>query len=169
MRFQNLSDKRLRSHGALGVIVVVIGVLVVQFFRVQVLRSGDYKLRSESNRLRPVSVHAPRGTVFDRYGNVIADNIPGYAVYVLRESKESTREVLNKLAPHLNLSREKINNLMEDVRRHEPLLVDADVDFAAISVLEEQINKLTSKKSIPTFRAGDTLRVFIKMLVVCCA
>lgn len=119
-------------------IVIVIGVLLVQFFRVQVLRSSDYKLRSESNRLRPLSVHAPRGTVFDRYGNVIADNVPGYAVYVLRESKESTREVLNKLRFHLELSDEKINSLMEDMRRHEPLLVDADVDFSAISVLEEQ-------------------------------
>ena len=138
MRAQHPHRRRLRAHGALGIAAVVIGALGLQFFRVQVLRSSDYKLRSESNRFRPLGVPAPRGTVFDRYGLVIADNVPGYAVYVLRDSRASTRETLEGLRPHLGLSDERIESLMGRVRRHEPLLVDIDADFAAISVLEER-------------------------------
>ena len=138
MRAQHPHRRRRRAHGALGIAAIVIGALVLQFFRVQVLRSSDYKLRSESNRLRPSAIPAPRGTVFDRYGRVIADNVPGYAVYVLEDSRESIREALERLRPHLGLSDERIESLMERVRRHEPLLVDIDADFAAIAILEER-------------------------------
>ncbi len=138
MRAQHPHRKRVRAHGALAIAAFVLGALGFQFFRIQVLRSGDYKLRSESNRFRPLAVPAPRGTVFDRYGKVIADNVPGYAVYVLRDSRDETREALEGLRPHLGLSDARIATLMGRVRRHEPLLVDIDAGFAAISVLEER-------------------------------
>ena len=138
MRAQHPHRKRQRALGALGIAAIVVGSLVLQFFRVQVLRSSDYKLRSESNRFRPLAVPAPRGTVFDRYGRVVADNVPGYAIYVLRDSRESTRAALERLQPHLALSAQTIERLMERVRRHEPLLVDVDADFAAVAVLEER-------------------------------
>lgn len=138
MRAQHPHRKRVRAHGALAIAALVLGALGFQFFRVQVLRSSDYKLRSESNRFRPLAVPAPRGTVFDRYGKVIADNVPGYAVYVLRDSRDETREALEGLRPHLGLSDARIATLMGRVRRHEPLLVDIDAEFAAISVLEER-------------------------------
>lgn len=138
MRAQHPHRKRVRAHGALAIAALVLGALGFQFFRVQVLRSSDYKLRSESNRFRPLAVPAPRGTVFDRYGKVIADNVPGYAVYVLRDSRDDTREALEGLRPHLGLSDARIATLMGRVRRHEPLLVDIDAEFAAVSVLEER-------------------------------
>ncbi len=138
MRAHRPHRKRSRAHGALGIVAIVLGALVLQFFRVQVLRSGDYMLRAESNRLRPFPVPAPRGTVFDRSGRVMADNVPGYSVYVLRDSRQATREVLELLRPHLGLSDARIERLMANVRRHEPLLVDIDADFAAVAVLEER-------------------------------
>jgi penicillin-binding protein 2 len=138
VRAQHPHRKRVRAHGALAIAALVLGALGFQFFRIQVLRSSDYKLRSESNRFRPLAVPAPRGTVFDRYGKVIADNVPGYAVYVLRDSRDDTREALEGLRPHLGLSDARIATLMGRVRRHEPLLVDIDAEFAAVSVLEER-------------------------------
>ncbi len=137
MRAQHPHRRRQRAQGALVTAAVFMGALGLQFFRVQVLRSNDYKLRSESNRLRPVPVPAPRGTVFDRYGRVIADNVPGYSVYVLAESPELARAALERLRPHLRLSDARIERLMQRVRRHQPLLVDVDAEFAAIAVLEE--------------------------------
>ena len=125
-------------RGALGIVVIVLGALAVQFFRVQMLQSNDYMLQSESNRLRPLPVAAPRGTIFDRNDRVMADNVPGYVIYVLRESRESTRETLERLRPLLGLSDEGIENLMDRYQRWEPLVVDIDADFEAVSVLEER-------------------------------
>jgi penicillin-binding protein 2 len=138
MRVVHPQDRRRRAAGAFGVIAVVLGVLAVQFFRVQLLRTTDYTLRSESNRLRPLPVAASRGTIFDRNGKVIADNVPGYAILILRESRDETREALERLRPHLGLSEERIESLMERYRRHEPLVVDFDADFEEVAVLQER-------------------------------
>ena len=141
MRAQHPHQRQRRAVGALAIVATVLGSLLVQFFRVQVLQSSNYMLRSESNRLRPLPVEAPRGTIFDRSGRVAVDNVPGYVVYVLRDSREATRRSLEALRPYLGLSDQRIEGLMERVRRHEPLIVDIDADFAAISVLEEQREK----------------------------
>jgi penicillin-binding protein 2 len=138
MRIVHPHKRRRRATGALGVIGIVLGVLALQFFRVQMLQSNDYMLQSESNRLRPLPVDSPRGTIFDRNGRVIADNVPGYVIYVLRESPESTRQTLERLKPHLGLSDEQIEILMGRYQRWEPLVVEIDADFDAVSVLEER-------------------------------
>ena len=138
MRLVHAHNRRRRATRALGVVAIVLGSLAFQFFRVQMLQSNDYMLQSESNRLRPLPVAAPRGTIFDRNNRVIADNVPGYVVYVLRESRESTRQTLETLRPHLGLSDERIEILMEQYQRWEPLVVEIDADFEAVSVLEER-------------------------------
>ena len=138
MRIVHPHNRRRRARGALGIIAIVLGALALQLFRVQMLQSNDYMLQSESNRLRPLPVAAPRGTIFDRNDRVIADNVPGYVIYVLRESRESTRQTLERLRPHLGLSDERIEILMEQYRRWEPLVVEIDADFEAVSVFEER-------------------------------
>ena len=138
MRLVHAHSRRQRATGAFVIITIVLGALAVQFFRVQMLQSNDYMLQSESNRLRPLPVAAPRGTIFDRNGRVLADNVPGYVVLVLRESRESTLQSLERLRPYLGLSDERIETLMGQYQRWEPLVVEIDADFEAVSVLEER-------------------------------
>ncbi|MCH8810797.1 MAG: hypothetical protein IID07_03135, partial [Gemmatimonadetes bacterium] len=133
MRLVHAHSRRQRATGAFVIITIVLGALAVQFFRVQMLQSNDYMLQSESNRLRPLPVAAPRGTIFDRNGRVLADNVPGYVVLVLRESRESTLQSLERLRPYLGLSDERIETLMGQYQRWEPLVVEIDADFEAVS------------------------------------
>ncbi len=138
MKAQHPHRRRRRARIAAGIIGIVVGALALQFFRVQVLQSSDYKLRSESNRLRPLPIPAPRGTIYDRNGLIIADNVPGYAVYVLAAPGDSVRVSLRRLQPHLGLSDGRVERLESRIRRNEPLLVDVDVEVGAVAVLQER-------------------------------
>jgi penicillin-binding protein 2 len=128
------------------IITVILGTLGATFFRAQILRSDTWTLRSESNRLRPMPVPAARGTVFDRHGNVLADNIPGYAISVLPAPRDSVRAVLSRLGPLLGLDDERVERLMvrqrQDPRR--PLLVDSDASFDEVAGLEERREQFPS-------------------------
>ena len=84
-------DRRRRARGAMATIVLLLGGLVAVFFRVQVVRSSTWMLRSENNRLRPLPIPAPRGTIFDREGRVLADNVPAYSISVLPAPADSIR------------------------------------------------------------------------------
>src|SRR3989454_102903 len=54
----HLLDRRLGL--ARGVVWVVVGILILSFFRVQILGHGKYQLQSETNRLRPIPLPARR-------------------------------------------------------------------------------------------------------------
>jgi len=78
----HLLDQRLRWVTTF--VWLVLGVLLVAFFRTQILGHGKYQLQAQSNRLRPIPLPAPRGIIFDRNGKVLAENVPGYSVSLLR-------------------------------------------------------------------------------------
>jgi penicillin-binding protein 2 len=118
----------------------MMAVLGYAFFRVQVLGSTEYKLQAESNRMRALPIPAPRGTIFDRNGRVVADNVPGYAVTVIYERRDSALATLERLRPYLGLTDQDITRLMRRVEMYpgQPLDVDLDADFHSISMLEER-------------------------------
>jgi penicillin-binding protein 2 len=77
--WQNPYELTHRANAVRWVTVAVFVVLGLAFFRVQVLGSDRYEVQSEENRLRPLSLPAPRGLLTDRNGVVLADNVPGYS------------------------------------------------------------------------------------------
>ncbi len=138
MRTVHPKVRKERAFSALIFGSLTFGLLLVQTFRVQILSSGDWTLQSDSNRLRPVTVSAPRGAIFDRNGLVMVDNVPGYLVNVLRDTPKETIESLEALRTHLGLSDEKIVELKQRVRLYEPLIVDVDASFEEMAVIEER-------------------------------
>lgn len=119
---------------------VLLGILLVAFFRSQVLGSSDWVLQSESNRLRQLTVPAPRGIIRDRAGRVVADNVPGYAVSVLPDSPDSMIASLQRLQAPLALGEGQLEALIEDAqeRPRRPLLVTVDAPLDGVAAIEER-------------------------------
>jgi len=120
-------------------IALFMAVLGAAFFRVQVLRSTSWELRAESNRLRQLPVPAARGTIYDRNGMILADNVPGYAITLLPGPPDSIRATLERMSEFVALSEARIDGLVANLRRYgTEVVVDADADFEVVSALEER-------------------------------
>jgi len=122
------------------VLVTSVLLLTGAFFRLQILHSSSYELRSEKNRLRAISVPAPRGTMYGRNGRLVAENLPGYSVSLLPGREDTVRATLSRLAPILGLSDEEQGALMQKYRAlpQRPLLVSDDATFQEVSSIEER-------------------------------
>ena len=96
-----LVDRRLGI--ARTVVWTVLGIMVLAFFRTQILGHGKYQLQSETNRLRPIPLPAPRGVIYDRNGHVMAENVPGYTVSLLPGPEASLRSTLARIASIANI------------------------------------------------------------------
>jgi len=129
---------RRAREASLGITAIVL-VLIGAFFKTQVLEYGRYRLQSQENRLRAIPVPAPRGIIYDRTGQIIAENLPGYAVSMLATSADSLRASLRQLSSVITLSPDQIDAAVRRFRRdpYRPTVIISDASLDVVSVLEE--------------------------------
>ena len=133
-----LLDRRL-GLARMGV-WIVLGIIILSFFRTQILGHGKYQLQSETNRLRPIPLPAPRGVIYDRNGRVLAENVPGYTVSLLPGPEANLRSTLARIAVITNLDSIEIERVLQRARKapYQPALVLGDAPFSVVSALEER-------------------------------
>ena len=114
-------------------------VLVVAFFRTQVVQHERFRVRAEKNRLRIVPLVAPRGIIYDRNGLIIAENVPGYAIKLLAPSQDSLHAVLARFQEVVPLDTVEVAGIMTRYRQapYQPVLVVGNGTFEMVSRLEE--------------------------------
>jgi penicillin-binding protein 2 len=140
----NELQRRGRSAGILA--GTALGILLVAFFRAQVIEHAEFALQSDDNRLNEVPLPAPRGMILDRNGQVIAENIPGYNVSILSSRPESLRASLQRLSAILPLSDSQVDVVVRRFRAapSRPAVILTDATFDQVSVLEEERNRFPS-------------------------
>jgi penicillin-binding protein 2 len=130
---------RERAEVARMVLIAVFFVLVGAFFRTQIIQHEKFQLKAETNRLRPIPMTPPRGTIYDRKGDIIAENVPGYSVKVLAPSVDSLRAVLQRVARFVPLDTAQMTEVIRRFvgARYQPAVIFGDATFETIARLEE--------------------------------
>lgn len=59
-------------------VIVCFLILFFRLFFLQILRGEENLKRSKENRIKLLTIHAPRGIIFDRNGKILAANTPGF-------------------------------------------------------------------------------------------
>jgi len=70
---RNKADKRLMWFG--GVILIWGALILIQLFRLQVVHHADYVLAAHRQQEETVEIAAPRGSIFDRSGKLLAGSV----------------------------------------------------------------------------------------------
>ena len=97
------AEKKLFNHRLVvaGVFIVVLFVaLILQLVNLQIYQHEYFTARSDGNRMHSQYVPPARGLIFDRSGNLLAENQPIFTLTVVPEQVESfdeTLEILNRL------------------------------------------------------------------------
>ncbi|HEX6939004.1 MAG TPA: penicillin-binding protein 2 [Longimicrobiales bacterium] len=132
--------RRRRAQGARVALLISAAALTFALAKIQLFTSEHYVLVAKENRLRPVVVRAPRGTIYDRHGQVVAENDVGYQVLLMPAPMDSMLATLARLRPILRLTDDEIERAIRKYRRqsHLPMEVDNDASFVAVSRLQER-------------------------------
>src|ERR1700724_2009435 len=99
------------------VIVGMIGVLLLGFWKLQIIDAEKYASMAERNRVRSIPVIAPRGRMLDRDVRVLVDNRPSFSVLLLRDDPALVDKNLPGIADGLSI---KLEDLREG-RRPRPI------------------------------------------------
>jgi len=133
------NDVARRARAVRLVLAMVMASLGLAFFRVQVLRSSQYALQADGNRMREVPLLAPRGIIYDRNGEILAENLPGYTVSLLSPTADSLRSALDALGQIVPIEEGHRNLVMRryERARNQPAVIFNDAPFDVVSALEE--------------------------------
>jgi penicillin-binding protein 2 len=122
-------------YGVLGLIVVlVLGAILVRLWSMQVLAGDEYVALAENNRVREISLEAPRGRILDRNGVELVTNRPTLAVSVASAAKDD-EELLLRLSTVLDMPleeiRERVASQKEEALRPRVVMIDTPDEVVA--------------------------------------
>ena len=129
---------RLKVLGWLS--VLVIAVLIGRAGYLQIYDGEHYARLAEGNRIRIIPTMAPRGTFFDRNGELLVQNRPGFAVSIMPVMTKIDPVVTNRLSELLKVPVEEINKKIESHTGFDPIRIKADVTPDIVTIIEEQKN-----------------------------
>ena len=133
----------------LGLVLLVIGILFLaaRMFYLQVMQHDLYTTLSDKNRIQVQSVPPIRGLIYDRNGELIADNVPSFSLTITRERVEDLESTLKAIDALIGLTPEQIESFERRLsRRQRP--------YEAVPILlrmtQEQIAQISvNRYSLP--------------------
>ncbi|QYJ96832.1 penicillin-binding protein 2 [Shewanella alkalitolerans] len=99
-------------------VVVLLSVLLGNLYHLQVLSYKDYETRSNDNRIRVVPVAPSRGLIYDRHGQLLAENQPFYSLELIPEKVKDIPATLDELAKVVELSKDDRESLVASLKYH---------------------------------------------------
>ena len=136
------NDNRLpqaRLAVASYIIVGMIGVLLLGFWKLQVIDSDRYSSMAERNRVRSIPVIAPRGRMLDRDGRVLVDNYPSFSVLLLRDDPALVEKNLPGIADGLGISFADLKDQLENTKnlpKFQPIIIKPEASQADVAFIE---------------------------------
>lgn len=136
------SDNRLPQGRLAAVSYLIVGMillLLVGFWKLQVIDSNHYEQLAEKNRIRTIPLIAPRGKMIDREGRVIVDNYPSFSVLLLRDDIGQAEQALPEIAQGLGVSVDDLQQQIEASKflpKYEPIVIKPEASPADIAFIE---------------------------------
>jgi penicillin-binding protein 2 len=116
-------ERRLFEQRSIVVVVLIAllsSVLLGRLLWLQVVRYEHYSQLSQGNRVRVEPLPAARGIIYDRHGQVLADNQPTYQLELIPEEVPDLDAALAGLARIALIDSERIDELKKLVRSRRP-------------------------------------------------
>jgi len=126
------------------VLAGIFAILFFRFYHLQIYQHSKYEEKAGNNSVRKISLHAPRGIIYDRNGIPIVDNRQIYDLSVIPfdvTNQFDYRMVSKRTGVSSIELKEKIAKGKKSFHRFRPIPIKRHINFETRSHLEE--NKLS--------------------------
>lgn len=88
-----------RYNQVLAIIMIMMAILAIRLFGLTVVEGAQWEEAASNISIKSISTPAPRGEILDRYGRVLAGNIPSFTVQF--SSGDLTNQQINSVSRNL--------------------------------------------------------------------
>ncbi len=134
------NDVSVNRYLAFNILLLsVFSVLIIKFFQIQIVQHNQYTEKANINSIRVECLHAPRGSILDRNGEIIVDNAPTYALFAMPNVISNIDSTIPIICQLINLDSTLLseNYYKNYIGRFTPVRIIKDITFEQVSRLEE--------------------------------
>ena len=126
----------------LGLMILMIGLLVVRFVQLQIWDHSTFKTKSDQNRIQVQPLAPPRGLIFDRNGDLLADNRVMSSLELVTERIGDVASTIGELSELIAITPADIHQFEQRlVRKRRPyqpialrnLLTEEEISILAVN------------------------------------
>lgn len=100
--------------------IVLTSMVLYRYFDLQVTRHQDFATHSDNNRVHVRPAAPSRGLIYDRNGELLADNRPSYNLSIIRERSENLEQLLQQISSLIDISSDNIERFEKRLKRRKP-------------------------------------------------
>lgn len=120
-------------------VLLIFMILAARLWQLQIIQGSEFGIRAERNRIRTITLVAPRGMIADRNNVPLVENRPSFNVVLYREWMESRENTIRFIMEKLGLSREEIESRLQRGKNtglYHPIVLKEDAGIEDISTIE---------------------------------
>jgi penicillin-binding protein 2 len=136
------AQESLQRRVAILGLILLVGFIVLfsRLWFMQIVSGNDYRKKAEGNRIREISIEAPRGKILDRNGKVMVENRPALTISVIPAEMGDQRQVVTqRLSRLLGMGAKDIANKIEKSQapNQRAVLIRNDVGEEIVTYVDE--------------------------------
>jgi penicillin-binding protein 2 len=127
--------------------LAVFFVMAGRIFYLGFIKGDYYKEIAKENSIRSVSIKAPRGKIYDRYGQVLVNNIPSMDIVAvvadIPSGEKERANIIQELAKIIAMSEGEISEILKSVKISSlsPVLVKENITQEQALIIEGRKDK----------------------------
>lgn len=117
----------------------ILAAIGIGYWFHQIVQGDIYRELAENNRLRTLSITAPRGLIYDRAGRLLVENVPSYNLMLDRSRSANlgaslavTSGILNRSLPDL----QAVLDRYRDIPSFKPVLLAENLSLSEVARIE---------------------------------
>lgn len=119
--------------------VLVFSALIGRMAFLQILHGEEFLRQADNNRISLMQIRAPRGLFFDRNGEALVSNRPGFSVSLVPINGPIPDDVVVRLADILGMQPEEIQKKLKGKDNPlEPIRIKSDVSQEIVAKIAER-------------------------------
>lgn len=115
-------ETRLFKNRLLLATIVIFGLILILIFRLaylQILQHNFYQKLSEQNQIELLPIEPNRGLIYDRNGNLLAENEPVFTLSIIPDSIADIDQTISELQKIINITPENLKLFHKNLVQHQ--------------------------------------------------
>lgn len=134
-----------RSLVAIFFTLILFGILIFRLYVLQINNHEHFTTLSQNNRVSVQAIPPTRGLIYDRNGNILAENLPSYTLQIIPEQTSDIEELLEELSLLVNIREIDVTKFRKEVlrkRRFEGIPLRFRLTDEEVAIISVNLHRL---------------------------